>query len=99
MLPVRGPSGSGGLATVTVPTFDAAGQATGLRVPRPNWASVHLPRPLAAEGLRPIPSGRVTRAVLIVEVSWPSAFGSIGIFTSVTAPAGESTALVPGSTP
>jgi hypothetical protein len=41
----------------------------------------------------------VTRAVLIVEVSWPSGFGSIGSFTSVLAPAGESTCLVPGSKP
>jgi hypothetical protein len=98
-LPVSGPSGSAWLTTVAVPTFEAGGQPIGFRVPRPNWASVHAARPSAAEALRPIPAGRVTRAVRIVEVSWPAGFGSTGSFTSVTAPAGASTSLVPGSTP
>src|SRR4051794_28647888 len=97
MLPVRGPSGSGGVATDTAPTFEAAGQAIGLRVPLPNCASLHACRPLAAEGFRPMPAGRVTRAVRIVEVSCPVALGSIGSLTSVVSPAGASTWLVPGS--
>src|SRR4051794_4722960 len=99
MLPVSGPSGSGGVATVTVPTLEAARPAIRLRVPLPNWASLQACRPLAGVGFRPIPAGRAPRPALIVGVSWPAALGSIGSFTSVVSPAGASTWLVPGSVP
>ena len=35
----------------------------------PNWASVQAARPLAADGLRPMPSGSVTFASLVWELS------------------------------
>src|SRR6188474_1668261 len=69
-LPISGPSGRGEVVTETAPTFEAAGQATGFLVPLPNCLSAHDWRPFAADGLSPIPAGRLTVAVLRWEVSW-----------------------------
>ncbi len=48
---------------VTVPSRDSSGQVTGLRVPMPICAGVQALRPVAAEGLRVMPSGRLIVAV------------------------------------
>ena len=62
-------AGSEGVCTSTVPIFDAAGQSIGLFVWYPNWASVQATRPLAEDGLMPIPSGSVTLAVFRYELA------------------------------
>ena len=88
----------GGVSTETVPIFDAAGQATGAREPLPNWASVHASRPFAADGLSPMPAGRVTSARRVCEVSCVEPPTMCGSSTVVTAPEGESVCAVSGST-
>ncbi len=67
-MPASESGGSGGVWIETVPIFEASGQATGLRVPLPNWASVQAARPLAAAGLRPMPGGSVTVASLRLDL-------------------------------
>ena len=86
------------MLTETVPIFDAGGQATGARVPLPSWASVQATRPLAADGLSPMPRGRLVRAVLMSELAsgWAGSKGSV---TSTVVPSGESVWSVPGVTP
>ncbi len=95
---MSGPSGSGGEAIDTVPIFDSAGQLTASRFPLASWGSLQALRPLAAEGLRPIPVGSATRAVLVWELSCLSPPRMCGTSTSTLAPIGESVAAVPGST-
>ncbi len=97
-MPFSVPAGSGGVSTSTVPIFEPAGQATGLRVPLPNSASVQDCRPLAADGFSPIPSGSVTSALRRWDslcVSPPVMNGSV---VSIVGVAGESTWVVPGAT-
>src|SRR3954447_22270745 len=83
--------------------IDSAGQAIGLRVPLPNSSSVQTCKPLAAEGLRPIPGGSVTVATRVFELSCSRSSarksGSRwGTSTLTVAPAGELVAEPPGST-
>ena len=90
--------GNGGVWIVTVPTFEATGQATGLRVPLPNCASVQATRPSAAEGSRPIPAGRVTCASLTLDLATFAPPEMNGTSTLTAAPEGESVCVVWGST-
>src|SRR5215213_8472667 len=96
--PVSEPGGSGGVSIATVPSLEAAGQETGFLVPLPSWASAQERRPCAAAGLRPMPSGRVVRAVRTLELAI-GCNGSNGTVASTVAPAGESVRSVPGLTP
>jgi hypothetical protein len=98
-LPFSDPAGSGGVSISTVPIDEAAGHSTGARVPDClNWASVQATRfPEVAEGLSPIPAGRVILAFRRWDseiVSPPVRKGSV---VCTVAAAGESTWLVPGS--
>src|SRR4051794_5488511 len=84
---------------LTVPTFDAAGQATGLPVPMPNCASVHPTRPVAAAGLSVSPGGSVTTASLTCALSRPSGFSGCGTCRLTDGPTGLSCCVVSGVTP
>src|SRR4051812_45190218 len=84
---------------LTVPTFDAAGQATGLPVPMPNCASVQPTRPVAAAGLSVSPGGSVTTASLTCALSRPSGFSGCGTCRLTDGPTGLSCCVVSGVTP
>src|SRR4051794_41505779 len=83
---------------LTVPTFDAAGQATGLPVPMPNCASVQPTRPVAAAGLSVSPGGSVTTASLTCALSRPSGFSGCGTCRLTAGPTGLSCCVVSGVT-